>query len=102
MKTPEEIKVGLACEVSCNNCPYHIKGSRAIGDCGSRAAKDAIDYIEKLEETIALMKIQMMGDCGVCRYKNNPRVCACCMSKAERPCWEYEGLPEVKRHDKPV
>lgn len=103
MKTPEEIKVGLACEVSCNNCPYHIKGSRAIGDCGSRAAKDAIDYIEKLEETIQLMIIQMRGDCGCCKHRTDMATCNKCLTgKGYHPLWEYEGLPEVVRHDKPV
>jgi hypothetical protein len=106
MKTPEEIKVGLACEVSCNNCPYFKGTLPPDGEgCGSRAAKDALAYIAQLEETIQLMMIQMRGDCGCCMHgkDGNMTLCSQCLaSKKYHPLWEYEGLPEVKRHDKPV
>lgn len=105
MKTPEEIKVGLACEVSCNNCPYY-KDTKCIGDCGGRVNKDALAYIAQLEETISLMMIQMRGDCGCCLHgrDGSRERCGKCLTsqKVYHPLWEYEGLPEVQKDDKPV
>lgn len=107
MKTPEEIKKGLKCCSSpstdhpCNECPYN---PCSCGD-GNNAQIDAIAYIEQLEEQIQLMKIQMHGDCGVCKHRTGFDVegaimsqrCYECLKKETRPNWEYEGLPEVKR-----
>ena len=98
MKTPEEIKIGLACKVTCNRCPYEH-----IDLCGDRASEDALAYIAQLEETIQLMMIQMRGDCGCCKHRTDMATCNKCLTeKGHHPLWEYEGLPEVKRHDKPV
>ena len=103
MKTPEEIKHALRCkgfDEECDQCAY-----RSV-NCGIKAELDALAYIEQLEEQIQLMKIQMHGDCGVCKHRSNAQVtpagprfsgpCYTCMQKESRPNWEYEGLPEVK------
>ena len=101
MKTPEEIKEALRIciqEDHCDGCPYeeiHF-GNRCL-------EKDALAYIEQLEETICLMKVQMHGDCGVCKHRTGfdiegaimSQQCYQCLRKETRPNWEYEGLPEV-------
>lgn len=101
MKTPEQIKKGLVCPVrergtllDCSNCTYHGKN---LKPCRIAVSDDALAYIELLEEQIALMKIQMRGDCGVCRHRDSKgEPCASCMIGAgSRPNWEYEGLPEL-------
>ncbi len=66
-------------------------------------SNDALAYIEQLEETITLMKVQMHGDCGVCKHRTGFDIegaimshrCFECLRKESRPNWEYEGLPEV-------
>ena len=102
MKTPEEIKKGLACG-NCFSCPY-FTSVKDPGDCGGQAAKDALAYIAQLEETISLMLIQMRGDCGCCKHGRDMAWCNRCLTSREdyHPLWEYEGLPEVKKDDKPV
>ena len=98
MKTPEELKESLkACfkVKSCAACRYTqgIEGAKCLVDM----CKDAFAYIEQLEEKIDLMMIQMHGDCGLCKYKDEmgPRCAECVTSKKDRPNWEYEGLPEI-------
>lgn len=69
-------------------------------------ARNALALIEQLEEQVCLMKIQMHGDCGVCKHRSGCQIngrditmsktCYECMMKESRPNWEYEGLPEVK------
>lgn len=110
MKTPEEIKKGLRICRSlgmilggCGDCPY--KGWD--GDCECGLEDDALAYIQQLEERIDLMKLQMRGDCGTCRFRLsiNGR-CHDCMEGGDdpyHPLWEYEGLPgEDTYHEKPV
>lgn len=104
MKTPEEIKKAMRhCLTSdyqthpdpCRICPF--------GDDCHGGLSDALGYIEQLEETICLMKVQMHGDCGVCKHRTGFDVegaimsqkCYECLKKESRPNWEYEGLPEV-------
>lgn len=105
MKSPKEIKIGLACEVNCFSCPY-FRGMKDKSDCGGAAAKDALAYIAQLEETISLMMIQMRGDCGCCLHgrDGSKERCNKCLTsrKTYHPLWEYEGLPEVKKDDKSV
>lgn len=103
MKTPEEIKIGLACEETCFNCPY-FKDSKSIADCIERVQNDALAYINQLEETISLMMIQMRGDCGCCKHGKDMAWCNRCLTSRGdyHPLWEYEGLPEVKKDDKPM
>ena len=107
MKTPEEIKKGLMlCCITnesvktCIQCPYYDK--RCVDDL----LADAYAYIEQLEETIALMKIQMEGDCGTCKHKAHDKACITCLQEPNKPLWEYEGLPQLpgkdERHEKPV
>ena len=56
-------------------------------------ARNAIARIEQLEEQIDLMKIQMQGDCGVCKHKAHDDACLTCLTLPDKPLWEYEGLP---------
>lgn len=104
MKTPEELKESLeACFVkkSCAACHYDPESACLVDMC-----MDAKALIEKLEEENMCMKIQMHGDCGVCKHRHNAQVrkdgphfdgpCHSCIQKESRPNWEYEGLPEVK------
>ena len=99
MKTTEEIKKALACPVreqgyllGCSCCSYHGRGTPP---CLPEMHEDALAYIRQLEEQIDLMKIQMQGDCGVCKRWNGEK-CDECLAKTGHPHWEYEGLPEVK------
>lgn len=95
MKTPEEIKYGLEC---CANgkcawvsgeCPYFSNTM-----CANDMKQDARAYINELEERISLMMIQMRGDCGVCKHRDEEYgPCDTCMHDYERHGWEYEGLP---------
>jgi hypothetical protein len=58
--------------------------------------QDARAYINELEERISLMKIQMRGDCGCCKYKaEEDEPCVSCVMNESKPAWEYEGLPEL-------
>lgn len=104
MRTPEELKESLdACFVqgTCAACMYikDVEGAKCLVDM----CRDAKAYIEQLEEMICLMKVQMHGDCGVCKHRGGFDVegaimsqrCYECLRKESRPNWEYEGLPEV-------
>lgn len=110
MKTHETIKKALAhCRLKgiCDSrCPYYHEG------CGDALRTDALACIEQLEEQIALMKIQMQGDCGTCKHRHDRRefdddqmkckmskACYECLSSNGRSQWEYEGLPEVARKE---
>ena len=105
MKTPEEIKKGLTCAIDgcmepevCESCPYYIKDDDVMCYV-SAMMKDALAYIEQLEERIDRAMIQMHGDCGCCAYVETPSYespCSECIQSPSRPMWEYEGLPEVK------
>ena len=110
MKTLEEVKNSLQrcvkqhCRSGVEHCPYFVE----CLICNGRKLmiSDALAYIEQLEEQIDLMKLQMRGDCGVCKHRsgcqingrdiNMSKTCYDCMMKETRPNWEYEGLPEVK------
>ena len=102
MKTPEQIKAGMRHCVSsdfCNSCPIE-------NVCNADVMEDALTLIEQLEEQIMCMKIQMHGDCGVCKHRSGFKInywavsmskkCEECIMQESRPNWEYEGLPEVK------
>ena len=104
--TPRQIKDRLSepCHRSCNNCNFHKACHRYAGYLArtyieylEKKVADAQERIDELETTIQLMKLQMMGDCGVCKHKNVPTVCKECMSIAYHPDWEYEGLPETPK-----
>lgn len=101
MKSPDEIKKGLACPVTvrsdllpCSDCSYH---GRNVTPCRIAVIDDAMAYIEQLEERIALMKIQMEGDCGTCAHKAHDKACIVCLQDPTKPLWEYEGLPELQK-----
>lgn len=100
--TPEEIKAGIAyCmnESFCQGCPIEQK-------CKADILSQARALIEHQEEQIALMKVQMHGDCGVCKHRHHAQVrqdgprfdgpCHACIQQESRPAWEYEGLPEAR------
>ncbi len=104
MRTPEELKESLnACFVkrSCAECHYNPI------TCLPEMGVDAKVYIEQLEEMICLMKVQMHGDCGVCKHRGGFDIegammsqrCYECLRKESRPNWEYEGLPELARKE---
>ena len=108
MKTPEEIIDGMEhCygQHSCDGCPYEEDGCiPALWNDGfarlrqlEKMVADAEAAIEERDTIINLMKIQIAGDCGCCKHKDVPSVCADCMKKTGRPCWEYEGLPELPK-----
>ena len=105
MKTPEEIKKALAVhgaeDGDCEGCPLNHKLRM---DCSELLCAAALEYIEQLEETISLMLIQMRGDCGCCKHGRDMAWCNRCLTSREdyHPLWEYEGLPEVEKDDKPV
>lgn len=91
MKTPEEIKEALRRGLVVS---YDRKNLLYIIICQEKIAIDALTYIDQLEERISLMLIQMRGDCGVCKHRdeeNGP--CDTCMHDEDRHGWEYEGLP---------
>ena len=102
MKTPDVIKEGLEvcradeCHGHHTDCPYEDDFFCIMHICG-----DALAYIEHLEEQISLMKIQMLGDCGVCKHRNERpsegSTCNKCAVKDGHPLWEYEGLPELPK-----
>lgn len=103
MKTPGEILSGMEhcyTQHSCNGCPYVEDG------CVPALWNDGFARLRHLEEENMCMKIQMQGDCGVCKHRHYAQVrqdgphfygpCHSCIQKETRPNWEYEGLPEVK------
>ena len=99
MKKPDDIKealrkcIGWNSGYRCGECRYW-NGSAM---CKPELCNDAIAYIEQLEERIILMLIQMRGDCGCCKHKEEKgEPCISCSINGDRPNWEYEGLPEVK------
>lgn len=101
MKTPEEIKTGMQRYINAGS------GVCLLDECplDSDVLSDALTYIHQLEETIMLMKLQMRGDCGCCKHGRDGDMATCnkCLTMREyHPLWEYEGLPEVESHDKPV
>ena len=111
MKTPEEIKKALElCTrgsneklTECEGCPYYVDSQFLCSIIAMM--KDALTYLHQLEETIMMMKIQMRGDCGCCKHGRDGDMARCnkCLTeKGYHPLWEYEGLPEVKAHDKSV
>ena len=107
MKTPKEIKKALGCcsrgvswsSTCAKGCPY-----LDVYKCATVLQSDALAYIAQLEETISLMMIQMRGDCGCCKHGRDMARCNKCLTSREgyHPLWEYEGLPEVLKDDKPM
>ena len=98
MKTPDEIKKGIAhCgkAISCYGCPYWDGD-----DCDSRMNEDALVYIQQLEaERDALLK--EMRVCILCAH-NIPDACplACEYCELDCPCkdcvshnkWQRRGV----------
>lgn len=103
MNSPEVIKSAL-CHCSknkgCAGCVFDIYDECAV-------TENALAYIQKLEERIDLMLIQMRGDCGTCRFRlTTSDICIKCMNAGDdpyHPHWEYEGLPgEDTKHAQSV
>lgn len=107
MKTPEEIKKGLRIclfpdEKECLDCPYNDDEC-----CMWRVKEDSLTYIQQLEERIDLMKLQMRGDCGTCKHRDEYKeTCRNCLYAFDekKSHWEYEGFPweRTDGHEKPV
>ena len=85
-----------------------VDGGRWI-PVNADALHELVEKYKQMEEAIPLMKIQMHGDCGCCKHRNDERkledkqlgcrlspACYECLRKDGRSQWEYEGLPEVK------
>ena len=87
----------------CDGCPYDECGCGRFGK--ENFPLDVLTYVNQLEETINLMMIQMIGDCGCCKHGRIGDMTTCnkCLTQREyHSLWEYEGLPEVENHEKPV
>ena len=59
MKTPEEIKKGLECCISCTSCtecPYNNCGDQ-YGICAPVLINDAFDLVQQLEQELAAVKL---------------------------------------------
>lgn len=59
-RTPEEIKIGLVCEVSCSKCAYKDHNFMKDNSCSYYVERDILAYIEQLEaeRDAALAKVQ--------------------------------------------
>lgn len=85
---------------------------RLAGWIEETVARNALALIEQLEEENMCMKIQMHGDCGVCKHRHNSKKrkdgpsfigpCWTCVHDESRPNWEYEGLPELPKKGESV
>lgn len=94
MKTPEMVKSWFS-------------NPHEISEFDAAKKRETLKYIEQLEELIMCMKIQMRGDCGVCKHRHNSKkrkdgpsfigLCWTCVHDESRPNWEYEGLPELPK-----
>lgn len=112
MKSPEEIKRALEyCNMLtnrkniCESCPYN--GECTETGMPDQPGWDALLYIQQLEETIDLMKLQMRGDCGTCKHRDEYKeTCRNCLYAfdGKKSHWEYEGFPweRTDGHEKPV
>lgn len=108
MKTPEDIKKGLAscsadeCHGNHADCPY-------IGDimCIRNICGDAFAYIEQLERERDALLIEVEGDCEMCKHNGScvdEGYCAFCENSGsdKSPCcncvyscnWEWRGVKE--------
>lgn len=109
MKTPEEIKKGLAYCVndSCCDCPYDL-GLR----CSDEVMLDAITYIQQLESRLAQAERERdaaINDCGrfpcrTCMYEGHAAVCYIChgVPGGGRVNYEWRGVcPENTKEDEP-
>ena len=50
------------------------------------------DDNRRLRWKCSLMRIQMHGDCGVCKHRGKA-ICRDCLNSDRRDSWEYEGFP---------
>lgn len=98
MKTPDEIKKGLACSEKryCiyESCPYYSIDD--LFECLEKSREDALAYIQQLERErdAAVNDLYLAGSeqgtfCDICRFKDN----GCDERKAtEMYCWEWRGV----------
>lgn len=91
MKTPHEIKNGLECIGSspekCSYCAYDAE------DCAYRVGRDALAYIQQLEQELAAVKRErtsLMLDFQTC-VKRTRKVCSVCSNKGKPICNMCEG-----------
>lgn len=110
MKTPDEIKKGLAIccgyEISCRECPYDCSPN----SCDGSPEEDAIEYINQLESRLA--QVEMERDaairdcarfpCGTCADKVNGDLCHNCNVRKDttRTNYEWRGVcPENAKEE---
>ena len=98
MKTPEEIKKGLAeCKYNeeCDRCPY--RGGDFDTVCWDELRDDALDLIHQLEEELERIKaerdaakkdLQEVRDCGTCANEGG-LICRQC--GRDKQCWRWRG-----------
>ena len=101
MKTDDEIKLGLQCcshPMNCQTCPYNPGDKDPV--CRDEMERDALALINRLEDENLCMRVQMHGDCSVCKHEKvefGDEPCDSCIDNPNRPAWEYAGIPEVKK-----
>lgn len=109
MKKPEEIKKGLECCNSlagCGECPYKVVDLGFDGDvctCDDRLERDALAYIQQLEEEKAALIEALRTadkDCEFCKHANaygqacvdNDFTCGGCTVLEQCPCCDCSSL----------
>lgn len=97
--THEEVQKGLECCLAplpkCNDCPM-----KPYAKCTHVLKHGALIHMREMEEQIMLFKIQIRGDCGVCKHVGvhiGKEPCKSCVLKEDHPAWEYIGFPEVNK-----
>ena len=96
MKTPDEIKKGLAmCThgADCSQCPY------TLYECSkNQMEQDALAYIRQLEaeRDAAVNDVSLFPDCGTCKYNPRkkgyiPNDCDDCVNHCN---WQWRGVKE--------
>jgi hypothetical protein len=103
MKTPDEIKKGLdvcaTLDGDCENCPYD--GLKIF--CSDRLRKDALAYIQRLEQELAAVKrerdaavrdMAAIKVCALCRHDDTkdhlPFACTSCGIGKQN--WRWRGV----------
>lgn len=93
MKTPDEIKKVLACDMPCcDGCPYD-----GIIECGVAVQEDALAYIQQLESRLAQverernaavsdLKVADKLDCQFCVHNRPTPGCEYDCEKCEKKC----------------
>ena len=126
MKTPEEIKKGLECcmgVADCCACPYKKESSDVGKSCVETSTKDALAYIQQLEEKAALYDecvadaaklqkerdaavkdmtelMQLLHYCRHCKHLTDDGECTNDFADTDGMpwrCWQWRGIQGVDR-----